>query len=98
VKALVLTTKQWGLVLSKIKQDYPPSVWLSREKMRRSLGFTPREHTDWLGYYDSASIEDRKAGKHGHRTTYHLDFFSDYHRSFFLLKYGDWISEHVENV
>lgn len=97
MKALVLSNKQWMLILDRIKQDYPASVWLSREKMRRTLGFTPREHTEWLGYYDSVVIEDRLARKHGHKTSYHLDFFTDYHRSFFLLKYGDCIGEQIEN-
>ena len=97
MKALVLTPEQWQRVLSKIKQDYPPSVWLSREKMRRTLGFTPREHNDWLGYYDHSSREDRSAGRYGYKVSIHLDFFTDYHRSFFLLKYCDCIREQLEN-
>ena len=97
MKALVITPDQWKEVLAAIKKDYAPSVWLSREKMRRVLGFTPREHTDWLGYYDSASIEDRKAGRHGNRTTIHLDFFNESQRSMFLLRYGDRFGNKIEN-
>jgi hypothetical protein len=97
MKAVVLTNDQWKEVHEKIKKDYPPSVWLSREKMRRTLGFTPREHESWLGYYDSASIEDRKASRHGRQISIHLDFFTDSQRTMFLLKYGDKFGNNVEN-
>ena len=97
MKAVVISKEQWEEVWTKIKKDYPPSVWLSREKMRRVLGFTHREHTDWLGYYDSASIADRKAGRHGYKVTIHLDFFNDYQRTMFLLKFGDKIGNQIEN-
>jgi len=97
MKAVVITTDQWTEVYEKIKKDYPPSVWLSREKMKHVLGFTPREHESWLGYYDSASIEDRKAGRHGRHISIHLDFFNESQRTMFLLKYGDKIGNKVEN-
>lgn len=89
MKPVVLTEKQWREVRGKIKTNYPPSVLLSREKMRRVLGFTPREHTEWLGHYDSASVEDRKAKRHGYKTTIHLDFFEEQQRTMFLLKYTE---------
>lgn len=92
MKALVLTEKQWKEVRKKIKTDYPPSVLLSRDKMRRVLGFTPREHTNWLGYYDNVSVEDRKAGKHGYKTSIHLDFFDEQQRTMFLLKHTEIIN------
>lgn len=97
MKAVVISKDQWKEVWEKIKKDYPPSVWLSRDKMRRVLGFTHREHEEWLGYYDSASIEDRLAGRHGYKTSIHLDFFNESQRSMFLLKYGDRIGNKIEN-
>ena len=89
MKALVLTEKQWEEVRSKIKTDFAPSVLLSRDKMRRVLGFTPREHTEWLGHYDNASIEDRKAKRHGYKTRIHLDFYNEQQRTMFLLRYTE---------
>jgi hypothetical protein len=97
MKPLIISIEQWNEVLSRIKKDQPPSVWLSREKMRRVLGFTPREHQEWLGYYDSASSTNRKAGRHGYKTTVHLDFFNDYQRTMFLLKYGEQIGNQIKN-
>ncbi len=91
MKPIKLTDNQWKVILEKIKETHAPSVWLSREKMRRVLGFTPREHLEWLGHYDTANISDRKAGKHGYKTTVHLDFFNESQRTMFLLKYGEWI-------
>jgi hypothetical protein len=97
MKALIVSQDQWSKVLERIKKDHAPSVWLSREKMRKVLGFTPREHQEWLGHYDSASHTDRVAGRHGYKTTIHLDFFNDYQRTMFLLKYGEQIGNQIQN-
>lgn len=94
MKAVVISKEQWEEVLSRIKKDQPPSVWLSREKMKRVLGFTHREHTDW---FDSANREDRKAGRHRYKVSIHLDFFTDYQRTMFLLKYGEQIGNQIQN-
>jgi len=91
MKAVKLTSTQWEVILEKIKENHAPSVWLSREKMRRVLGFTPRDHIEWLGFYDTANNSDRLAGKHGYKTTVHLDFFNESQRTMFLLKYGEYI-------
>ena len=85
MKALILSLQQWAKIYAQIKDNYPPSVTLSREKMRRVLGFTPREHTEW---------EEEKIR---FRTRVHLDFFDEQQRTMFLLKYGDWIREEVEH-
>ena len=88
MKPITYTQSEWNDIWERIKKDYPPSVWLIRSKMREKLGFTPREHTEWLGYWDNASSEDRRAGRHGYRTLIHLDFYNEKYRSLFLLKYG----------
>lgn len=92
MRATVLTEKQWKEIREQLKKDYSPSVWLSRDKMRTVLGFTDREHTDWLGYYDNASVEDRLAGKHGYKVTIRLDWYDESKRTMFLLKYGDYLA------
>jgi len=81
MKSLQLTTKQWAKLREQIKEDYPPSVYLLRAKMRSVLGFTNREHREWSddGYY---------------KYTMYLDFFNEAQKTFFLLKYGEYIDEH----
>lgn len=79
MKPIVMTEAQWGLVLEQIKKTHPRSVWMIRDKMRRVLGFTPREHVDY----------DQKDWRL--RTTIHLDFFDEQQRTMFLLKYGDYL-------
>ncbi len=97
MKALRLTLKEWDNIHEEITKQYPRSVWLIRSNMRRVLGFTPREHEEWLGYYDDASAEARREGRHGYKKTIHLDFFDEAKRTMFLLKYGDWIGQQDEN-
>ena len=97
MKPITYTQSEWNDIWERIKKDYPPSVWLIRSKMREKLGFTPREHTEWLGYWDNASPEDRRAGRHGYRTLIHLDFYDERYRSLFLLKYGsETVSERLD--
>ena len=88
MKPVTYTKQEWDVIWERIKNDYPKSVWLVRSNMRKKLGFTPREHQEWLGYWDDASPEDRRAGRHGYKTTIHLDFYDERYRSLFLLKYG----------
>ena len=88
MKPLIYEPKEWDKILEKIKKDQPPSVWLIRNNMRKKMGFTVREHTEWLGYYDDATKEQRKAKHHGYRTMIHLDFYDERYRSLFLLRYG----------
>lgn len=76
VKPFVLTTTEWKALRSRLKEDHPPSVLLSREKMRRVLGFTVRDHHEY----------DYQTGSH---ISIHLDFFDDRQRTMFLLKYGN---------
>lgn len=47
-KALILTRKQWEDALKKIKATNHPSIYLIRDRMRTVLGFTPREHEEWI--------------------------------------------------
>ena len=80
MKPVVLTRDQWRLLREKLRNDYPPSVMLMRSKMRDVLGFTDRSHTNW----DTGNLETV--------TKIHLDFFDESKRTFFLLKYSEYIS------
>ena len=61
MKALKISLDEWNEILQQIAKHYPRSVWMVRSKMRRILGFTPREHRDYeynhtvhLDFYDEA--------------------------------------------
>ena len=77
MKPIVISKDQWITLKEKINNDYPPSVRLVREKMKRVLGFTPRLH----------EVE----GYPGYKVEMHLDFFDEQKRTMFLLKYSDYV-------
>lgn len=82
---MVMTEQNWAKLRYQLIQTQPKSVMLSRSKMREVLGFTDRKHTYWVDKVN-------KWGGMGYQETQiHLDFFDDSKRTFFLLKYGDWI-------
>lgn len=89
-KSLILTHKSWNTIYDRIRKDYPPSVTLLREKMKTVLGFTPRAHEEWI-VYDTVDRRNVGWGTKACVQTIHLDFYSEPKRTFFLLKYGDYI-------
>jgi hypothetical protein len=78
MKPITYTLAEWDDILDKIKKDNPPSVWMIREKMKRKLGFTTREHRDF--------VPKMSGGYYG--TVIYLDFYDERYRSLFLLRYG----------
>jgi hypothetical protein len=83
IKSIILPTEKWYALKSKLQQDHPKSVVMVRWKMREVLGFTEREHEEWGMGYQQRQI--------------HLDFFDEKKKTFFLLKYGSYISSEVNN-
>lgn len=74
-----LTTDQWHNIHARLKNEYPASVMLLRYKMREVLGFTVREHQQWVE--TGKSIHGRP---YGHLQTWVcLDFYSDALESWF---------------
>lgn len=86
MKPIKLTEQQWKDLRSQIDRQYPRSVSMVRWKMKRVLGFTPRNHEEWV-VFDHTGDRERKVLK----KEVHLDFYSEQQRTMFLLKYGDWI-------
>ena len=84
MKPIVLSKDQWYALKEKINQDYPPSVRLVREKMKRVLGFTPR-------------LFESFEGGPGYKVEMHLDFFDEHKRTMFLLKYSDYVIKDRNN-
>jgi hypothetical protein len=80
MKPIIITHNQWKVLKERINNDYPPSVNLVREKMKRVLGFTPRFYEEW-----DDSI--------GRSIQIHLDFFDEQKRTMFLLKYTEYVTQ-----
>ena len=83
IKPIELSKAQWEKLYEQLKKDYPPSVMLIRNKMRSKLGFVDREYKHW----------DDNMGKYGgwRKNCVMLDFYSESKRTFFMLKYSDYI-------
>jgi hypothetical protein len=81
MKPVVLSVDQWKDIRKQLQDEYPKTVFMIRSKMRSVLGFTVREHKEFVpkmdgGYYDFQI---------------HLDFFSENKRTMFLLKFSEVI-------
>jgi hypothetical protein len=99
-KPIVMSPDQWLTILYRIKQREKPSVYLSREKMKETLGFTVRDHREYVKDPDYVSRPQDKdawynmepSGWFEGKTNVHtvrLDFYDDQKRTMFLLKYGN---------
>jgi hypothetical protein len=81
MKPVVLSVSQWQDIRKQLQAEYPKTVFMIRSKMRSVLGFTVREHKEFVpkmdgGYYDFQI---------------HLDFYSENKRTMFLLKFSEVI-------
>ena len=100
-KPIVMTPSQWDGVLKRIKQREKPSVYLSRKKMKAVLGFTVRDHREYVkdpDYVKPPQDQDSEwypiiqLGWYEGKTSQHtvrLDFYDEQKRTMFLLKYGN---------
>ena len=83
MRPVVLTVDQWKHIRTELQTEHPRTVFMLRDKMKRILGFTVREHTAWVpkpdGGYSDYQI--------------HLDFYSENKRTMFLLKFSETIGK-----
>ena len=88
-ESIEISHVQWNILREKLLEDYPPSVTLIRSKMKSKLGFTNREYKDW----DENARCNSVGGDHGNWRKYCvvLDFYSEKKRTFFIMKYSDYI-------
>jgi hypothetical protein len=87
MKPIIFSEPDWLKLRYHLIQTQPKSVMLTRWKMKQVLGFTDRLHTEWIN-------KPNKWGGMGYeQRQVHLDFFDDAKKTFFLLKYGDYIHE-----
>ena len=103
MKPIVLTLHKWSTIRSILHKEYPPSTFMIRDKMRSRLGFTVREHQEWISdpkaYTEEPTAlsnlidfeqEGWYKGKR-HENTIRLDFYSENKRTMFLLKFSELI-------
>jgi hypothetical protein len=81
MSTLKLTVKQWQVIRTDLHTDHPKSVFMLKHKMKSVLGFTVREHNEWVikpdGGYGDYSIR--------------LDFYNERKYTMFLLKFSEII-------
>ena len=81
MKPIILTVNQWQRIRAELQLECPKTVFMLRSKMRPVLGFTVREHNEWIVKPDGGYGEHQ----------IHLDFYSANKRTMFLLKFSDVI-------
>lgn len=96
---IALTVNQWQRIREEMHNDYPKTVFMLRDKMKRVLGFTVREHNEWVeskavdptsDWLDTGQ-EGWHKGKH-HEHSIRLDFYNERKYTMFLLKYSEFIN------
>lgn len=88
-KPIEVSRSQWNKLLEKLKEEYPASVLLLRERTKARLGFVPREYKDW----------DENMGKYGgwRKNCIMLDFYSEKKRTWFIMKYGEYLHDNTDS-
>ena len=83
MSTLKLTTSQWQKIRADLHTEHPKSVFMLKDKMRKVLGFTVREHNEWIPKPDGGY------GEHSIR----LDFYNERKYTMFLLKFSEIIND-----
>ena len=79
MRPVVLTVSQWKQIRTMLQEEHPKTVFMIRDKMKRVLGFTVREHKRWDEGVVNMIYE------------IHLDFYSQNKRTMFLMKFSEVI-------
>lgn len=89
-KPIILSNSQWKDIRTDLHTMYPRSVFALRNKMKDVLGFTVRQHRNWI---NEGGIGD-DGYDHGHYVDeIHLDFYNEKKRTMFLLKFGHIVGD-----
>ena len=95
MKPVVMLPEQWERLYEEIKKREKPSTWLVRNKMRETLGFTNRDHDEYVDREKAIRKVDRDPRFNDQKVLQHtvrLDFYDEQKRVMFLLKYGDHLN------
>jgi len=100
VSTLKLTISQWQQIRADLHTEYPKSVFMLKGKMRQVLGFTVREHNEWVEFNPTTTTPDwLETGQEGfyknkhHEHSIRLDFYNERKYTMFLLKYSEYIGK-----
>jgi hypothetical protein len=82
--------EDWERVLDRLAEDFGTAIRM-RHIMKRELGFTARDHRGLepnrkLGGVLDAFVIEARPGYH-YEQQVHLDFYTEYAQSWFILKY-----------
>ena len=78
---LTLSVRSWQLLQERIIEDYGRATMLISWKLKSTLGFTVRNHTEYD--VDDWAIK-----------TIRLDFYNEQLQTLFLLRYSEYINTH----
>ena len=82
MKTIVLSTSQWQTIRAALHIEHPKSVFMLTHKMRLVLGFTARNHTEWISKPD---------GGHSIEQSIRLDFYNERKYTMFILKFSEYL-------
>lgn len=96
-KPIVLTEKQWINLKEHLFTVHPRSHIVISWKCKEKLGFTTREHTEWV---DAKNLPDCRKAAGRFITTFRLDFYNDSVQTMFRLRYSEYLqgSYHNDNL
>jgi hypothetical protein len=103
VSTIKLTVNQWRKIRTELHTEHPKTVFMIKDKMKRVLGFTVREHNEWVtdphAYTEEPTTLSKlidfdqdgwyKGKRHEH--SIRLDFYSERKYTMFLLKFSEII-------
>jgi len=87
MSTLKLTVSQWQHIRADLHTQHPKSVFMLKSKMKQVLGFTVREHNEWVPKMDGGYSEQ----------SIRLDFYNERKYTMFLLKYSEHIHKDNQN-
>lgn len=100
MSTLKLTTSQWRQIRQALHEEYPKTVFMIRDKMKQVLGFTVREHTEWVKVDPQPDgpdwLDTSQEGWYRDKMyeySIRLDFYNERKYTMFLLKYSELIGQ-----
>jgi hypothetical protein len=99
MKPVVLSVSQWQRIRAELHTEHPKSVFMLKDKMRKVLGFTVREHNEWVEtkkelYAEPDWLSTGQEGfyknKH-HEHSIRLDFYNERKYTMFMLKFSEYL-------
>ena len=79
MSTIKISTRTWKKIRADLQTEHKASVFMLRTRMKEVLGFTVREHNEWINGEHTLSIC--------------LDFYNERKYTMFLLKYSEFLKE-----